>query len=95
MAVDKDTVAKIARLARIKVSEEQQTALAGELSNILGWVEQLGELDTEGVEPMTSVVAMKPALREDKVTDGGCPDKILANAPEPAHGFFAVPKVVE
>ena len=95
MAVDKDTVAKIARLARIRVSEEQQAALAGELSNILGWVEQLNELDTEGVEPMTSVVAMKPPLREDKVTDGGCPDKIMANAPEPAHGFFAVPKVVE
>ena len=95
MAVDKDTVAKIARLARIRVSEEQQSALAGELSNILGWVEQLNELDTEGVEPMTSVVAMKPPLREDKVTDGGCPDKIMANAPEPAHGFFAVPKVVE
>jgi aspartyl-tRNA(Asn)/glutamyl-tRNA(Gln) amidotransferase subunit C len=95
MAVDKDTVAKIAKLARIRVSEEQQAALAGELSNILGWVEQLNELDTEGVEPMTSVVAMKPPLREDKVTDGGCPDNIMANAPEPAHGFFAVPKVVE
>ena len=95
MAVDKDTVAKIARLARIRVSEEQQAALAGELSKILGWVEQLNELDTEGVEPMTSVVAMKPPLREDEVTDGGCPDKIMANAPEPAHGFFAVPKVVE
>jgi aspartyl-tRNA(Asn)/glutamyl-tRNA(Gln) amidotransferase subunit C len=95
MAVDKDTVAKIARLARIRVSQEQQAALAGELSNILGWVEQLNELDTEGVEPMTSVVAMKPPLREDEVTDGGCPDKIMANAPEPAHGFFAVPKVVE
>lgn len=95
MAVDKDTVAKIAKLARIRVSEEQQAALAGELSNILGWVEQLGELNTEGVAPMTSVVAMKPTLREDKVTDGRCSDKILANAPEPAHGFFAVPKVVE
>jgi len=95
MAVDKDTVAKIARLARIRVSEAQQEALSSELSNILGWVEQLNELDTEGVEPMTSVVAMTPTLREDKVTDGQCPDKILANAPEPAHGFFAVPKVVE
>ena len=95
MAVDKDTVAKIAKLARIRVSEEQQAALAGELSNILGWVEQLNELDTEGVEPMTSVVAIKPRLREDVVTDGRCPDKVLANAPEPAHGFFTVPKVVE
>ncbi len=95
MAVDKDTVAKIARLARIRVRAEQQEALAGELSNILGWVEQLGELDTEGVEPMTSVVAMKPRLREDVVSDGDCRDKVLANAPEPAHGFFTVPKVIE
>ncbi len=95
MAVDKDTVAKIARLARIEVSEEQQEALAGELSNILGWVEQLSELDTEGVQPMTSVVAVKLPMREDQVTDGDCADKVLANAPEPAHGFFTVPKVVE
>jgi len=95
MAVDKDTVAKIARLARIRVAEEQQAALAGELSNILGWIEQLSELDTEGVEPMTSVVAVKPPLRDDAVNDGDCRDKVLANAPEAAHGFFAVPKVVE
>ena len=95
MAVDKDTVAKIAKLARIRVSEAQQEALSSELSNILGWVEQLNELDTEGVAPMTSVVAVKLPLRDDEVTDGNCPDKILANAPEPAHGFFAVPKVVE
>ena len=95
MAVDKDTVAKIARLARIRVSEDQQEALAGELSNILGWVEQLNELDTEGVEPMTSVVAMKLPMRDDVVSDGECRDRVLANAPEAAHGFFAVPKVVE
>ncbi len=95
MAVDKDTVAKIARLARIRVSAEQQEALAGELSNILGWVEQLGELDTEGVAPMTSVVAVTPRLRADVVNDGGCRDQVLANAPEPAHGFFTVPKVIE
>jgi aspartyl-tRNA(Asn)/glutamyl-tRNA(Gln) amidotransferase subunit C len=95
MAVDKDTVAKIARLARIRVSEAQQEALSSELSNILGWVEQLNELDTDGVAPMTSVVAITPPLREDTVTDGQCQDKVLANAPEPAHGFFAVPKVVE
>jgi aspartyl-tRNA(Asn)/glutamyl-tRNA(Gln) amidotransferase subunit C len=95
MAVDKDTVAKIARLARTRVSEAQKEALASELSNNLGWVEQLNELDTEGVAPMTSVVAMNLPLREDVVTDGQRPDKILANAPEPAHGFFAVPKVVE
>lgn len=95
MAVDKDTVAKIARLARIKVSEAQQVALAGELSSILGWVEQLGELETDDVPPMTSVVEVDPELRADKVTDGDCRDKILANAPEATHHFFAVPKVVE
>lgn len=95
MAVDKDTVATIARLARIRVDEAQQAALAGELSNILGWIEQLNELDTEGVEPMTSVVAVKPPMRDDVVDDGDCRDKLLANAPEAAHGFFAVPKVVE
>ncbi len=95
MAVDKDTVAMIAKLARIRVSAEQQEALAGELSNILGWVEQLGELDTEGVEPMTSVVAMTPRLREDEITDGSITEDILANAPEAAHGFFTVPKVIE
>lgn len=95
MAVDKDTVAHIARLARIRISDEQRGALAGELSDILGWIEQLGEVATEGVAPMTSVVAMKPPLREDKVTDGDRVDEIVRNAPERAHGFFTVPKVVE
>jgi len=95
MSVDKETVAKIARLARVRVDESQQEALAGELSNILGWIEQLSELDTEGVEPMTSVVSMQLPLREDVVTDGGYPEKVTANAPEAAHGFYAVPKVVE
>ena len=95
MAVDKDTVAKIARLARIRVNEEQQAALAGELSNILGWIEQLNELDTEGVAPMTSVVEVEAPLRADEVTDGDCQDKVLANAPESEAGFFLVPKVVE
>ena len=95
MAVDKDTVAHIARLARIRISDEQRGALAGELSDILGWIEQLGEVATEGVAPMTSVVAMKPPLREDKVTDGDRVDEIVRNAPERAHGFLTVPKVVE
>lgn len=95
MAVDKATVARIAKLARIRVPEDQQDALAGELSNILGWIEQLSELDTEGVEPMTSVVAMESPKRVDAVSDGGYADKIVKNAPETAHGFFAVPKVVE
>ncbi len=95
MAVDKSTVAKIARLARIRVSEEESEALTGELSNILAWVEQLGELDTDDVPPMTSVVAMKLGLREDRVTDGDRAEDIVKNAPEPALGFFSVPKVIE
>jgi len=95
MSVDKDTVAKIARLARVRVDESHTEALAKELSNILGWIEQLSELDTEGVEPMTSVVSMTLPLREDEVTDGGYVERVTANAPEAAHGFYAVPKVVE
>ena len=95
MAVDKATVAHIARLARIRLPEDQQEALTGDLNTILDWVEQLGALDTEGVEPMTSVVEVRLPLREDRVTDGERRDEVLANAPEAAHGFFAVPKVVE
>jgi len=95
MSVDKDTVRQIARLARIRVPEDQLEPLAGELSNILGWIEQLNELDTEGVEPMTSVVAMQAPMREDDVNDGGIPDQIVANAPAPVDHYFAVPKVVE
>ncbi len=95
MAVDRATVRRIAALARIKVPDGELDTLAGELSNILGWVEQLGEVDTEGVEPMTSVVPMTLRRREDVVTDGGIRDDILANAPERRDGFFAVPKVVE
>jgi aspartyl-tRNA(Asn)/glutamyl-tRNA(Gln) amidotransferase subunit C len=95
MALDKATVARIATLARIKVPEEAQEPLAGELSNILTWIEQLNEVDVSGVEPMASVVHMTLPMREDVVTDGDCRDEILANAPQPARGFFAVPKVVE
>ncbi len=95
MSVDRDTVANIAKLARLRVPEERLDGLAAELSNILGWVEQLSELDTEGVPPMTSVVAVKLPRRPDEITDGNRVDEILKNAPEQAHGFFAVPKVVE
>jgi len=95
MSVDRNTVKQIAKLARIRVPEEQLDHLAGELSNILSWIEQLSELDTEGVEPMTSVVEMRPAPREDVVNDGGIAEKVMANAPEAAGSFFAVPKVVE
>ncbi len=95
MAVDKDTVARIARLARIRITEAEGEALTGELTNILDWVEQLSELETEGVPPMTSVVARQAPMRADEVTDGGRAEAIVKNAPEPAHGFFTVPKVVE
>jgi aspartyl-tRNA(Asn)/glutamyl-tRNA(Gln) amidotransferase subunit C len=95
MALDTEVVRKIARLARLKVPEENLEPLAGELSKILTWVEQLDEVDTDGVPPMTSVVEMTLPLREDVVTDGGYPDKVTANAPESVQGFFAVPKVVE
>ncbi len=95
MAVDKSTVARIAKLAHIRVSEAESEALTGDLSSILAWVEQLGELDTEDVAPMTSAVAMKLGMREDRVTDGDHAEDIVKNAPEPAHGFFTVPKVIE
>ncbi len=99
MAVDKATVAQIAKLARIRVPEQDLDALAGELSNILTWIEQLSELDTEGVAPMTSVVAVELPRRADAVTDGGYPDRVISNAPESSPGnagaFFAVPKVIE
>lgn len=95
MAVDKATVARIAKLARIRLPEQDLDPLAGELSNILTWIEQLSELDTEGVAPMTSVVAVELPWRADQVTDGGYPAKVVGNAPENAHDFFAVPKVVE
>ncbi len=95
MSIDKATVAKIARLARIHVPEEKREALAGELSNILGWVEQLREVDTDHVAPMTSVVEVRLPERDDVITDGDCRDDILANAPATDGGFFVVPKVVE
>jgi len=95
MALDKDTVRRIARLARIEVADDQLDGLAGELSNILGWIEQLNEVPTDDVEPMTSVVAVVLPTREDEVTDGSYPEKILENAPAGGKGFFQVPKVVE
>ncbi len=95
MALDKADVAHIAALARIRLSEAELAPLAAELSGILNWVEQLAEVDTSDVAPMTSVAAMRLPMREDKVTDGNCRDAILGNAPQPAKGFFAVPKVVE
>jgi aspartyl-tRNA(Asn)/glutamyl-tRNA(Gln) amidotransferase subunit C len=95
LSLDEATVARIARLARIAVPDDELAPLATELSRILEWIEQLNEVDTEGVPPMTSVAAMKLAWREDQVTDGGRPEEILANAPERQDGYFVVPKVVE
>jgi aspartyl-tRNA(Asn)/glutamyl-tRNA(Gln) amidotransferase subunit C len=95
MSVDAATVRHIAKLARIAVTDDEVAALAPELSNILGWVEQLQEVDVLGVDPMTAVIPNKLRLREDEVTDGGIREKVLANAPVAEHGFFAVPKVIE
>ncbi len=95
MSVDADTVRHIARLARIAVSDAEVAALAPELSGILDWVEQLGEVDVTGVAPMTAVIPNHLRLREDAVTDGGIREDVLANAPAAEHGFFAVPKVIE
>jgi aspartyl-tRNA(Asn)/glutamyl-tRNA(Gln) amidotransferase subunit C len=95
MSIDKATVARIAGLARIRVPEADQEHLAGELSKILEFVEQLKEVDTDGVAPMSSVVDTKLRWRPDVVTDGGDREAVLANAPDRAGDFFAVPKVVE
>ncbi|MFI4935255.1 MAG: Asp-tRNA(Asn)/Glu-tRNA(Gln) amidotransferase subunit GatC [Caulobacterales bacterium] len=95
MAIDAATVRKVARLARIKVEEARLEPLAAELSGILAWIEQLNEVDTEGVQPMASTEAVSLPMREDVVTDGGDPAKILANAPRTERNFFVVPKVVE
>lgn len=95
MSVDQATVRHIARLARIAVTDEEARALEAELSAILDWVEQLQEVDTDGVEPMTSVVHMEMKKRDDVVTDGDCADAVVANAPEREDHFFVVPKVIE
>lgn len=95
MSIDKTTVVKVARLARLKTSEAEAEVLAGELNNILKMIAELDQVKTDGVEPMTSVIDMAPVLREDAVTDGNMAEKILANAPEQAAGFFVVPRVVE
>ena len=95
MSVDAATVRHIARLARIAVSDAEVEALAPELNNILGWVEQLAEVNTDGIEPLTAVIDQQLRLRDDVVNDGNIRDDVLANAPEAQHGFFAVPKVIE
>jgi aspartyl-tRNA(Asn)/glutamyl-tRNA(Gln) amidotransferase subunit C len=95
MQVDEAMVRRIARLARIKVTDQEAKALEKELSGILDWVKQLDEVDTSGVEPMTRVMPMTLRQREDRVTDGGIADDIVANAPAREGHFFVVPKVVE
>jgi aspartyl-tRNA(Asn)/glutamyl-tRNA(Gln) amidotransferase subunit C len=95
MSIDTQTAARVAKLARIKVEEGALPALAQEFTNILGFIEQLNEIDVDGVEPMTSVTPQRLPRREDVVTDGNQQEAILANAPDTREGFFAVPKVVE
>jgi aspartyl-tRNA(Asn)/glutamyl-tRNA(Gln) amidotransferase subunit C len=95
MQVDEATVRRIARLARIKVTDPEAKALETELSGILGWVKQLDEVDVGNVEPMTRVIPMTLKKREDKVTDGEITEQVLANAPQREENFFVVPKVVE
>ena len=95
MAIDAATVRKVAKLARLSLTEERLEPLAAELSGIMTWIEQLAEVDTDGVEPMASAVDLKLPMREDVVTEGGDPAKVLANAPLARNNFFVVPKVVE
>ncbi len=95
MSMTKETVAKVARLARLKTTAEENEKLAGELESILGWIEQLNAVDTNGVEPMVSAIPHKAYHRPDEITDGDIVEKVLSNAPESAEGFYVVPKVVE
>ena len=95
MSVDQATVRRVAKLARIKVKEENVERLAGELNSILHWIEQLNEVDVEGVEPMTSVVTVKMKKRADVVTDGNSPHDVVENAPATEDDYFLVPKVIE
>ena len=95
MSVTEQEVRHVAKLARLALGEEEIARMVPELNNILGWVEQLGEVDTDGVEPLTAVIENRLRLRQDVVDDGGCREAVLANAPDAQHGFFAVPKVIE
>lgn len=95
MSLDKATVKKVANLARLRMNDAELERMAPQLSKIIGFVEQLGEVNTDNVKPLASVVDIALTLREDVVTDGNCVDAVLANAPEKAQGYFVVPKVVE
>jgi len=95
MSIDKNTVKKVAGLARLRLSDAEMEKYAGQLNNIMGFIDQLNEVNTDNVEPLPSPVDMDLPLREDKVMDGDCADAVLANAPESVEGFYVVPKVVE
>ena len=95
MSVSENEVRHVAKLARLALSDAEIDKMVPELNNILGWVEQLGEVNTDGVEPLTAVIANELRLRDDVVNDGDCRDDVLKNAPDAQHGFFAVPKVIE
>lgn len=95
MSVSPEQARHIGKLARIAMSDAELERLVPELNAIIGWVEQLAEVDTEGVEPLATVIDQKLRLRDDAVNDGDCRDDVLANAPDAQHGFFAVPKVIE
>jgi aspartyl-tRNA(Asn)/glutamyl-tRNA(Gln) amidotransferase subunit C len=95
MSVNAEQVRHVARLARIAMSDAEVEKMVPEFNNILTWVEQLGEVDTDGVEPLTAVIANELRLRDDVVNDGNVRDDVLMNAPDAQHGFFAVPKVIE
>ena len=95
MSVNEQQVRHVARLARLALGDDEIAKMVPELNNILNWVEQLGEVDTDGVEPLTAVIENKLRLRDDIVNDGDCRDGVLKNAPDAQHGFFAVPKVIE
>ena len=94
MSLDQETVKKVARLARIRLEDEEIVKLGPQLSNIITFVEQLAKVDTDNVEPLASVVDINLELRDDVINDGGCVDKVLTNAPETTQGYFVVPKVV-
>ncbi len=95
MSLDKETVKKVARLARIRMNDEELERMVPQLSNIIGFVEQLSEINTDDVEPLANVVEIIPELRDDAVIDGNCVEKVVANAPEETQNYFVVPKVVE
>lgn len=95
MSIDKQTVLKVANLNRLAIDDAQAEKWVPELNKIMGFIEQLSEVDTDGVEPLANVVDIPLRLRKDEVTDGNCQDKVLANAPESMQGFYVVPKVVE